>query len=115
MAPASSRPSSTANTPRPKNVLFCPSCAHESPTDGDWQRQTRGDETVYRCPSCGTDVTVRPTGGLTPVSASGETTSGSIVTRAVELAVGSIWLAVTWPPWPCGSGEKPPGTPSQQR
>lgn len=114
MAPASDRPASTARTPRPKNALFCPSCAHESPTDGDWQRQTRGDEVVYRCPSCGHEVTARPTEGV-PEPTPGETTSGSVVARSVELAADSVWLAVAWPVWRCASGKRCSGTLSRRR
>jgi predicted RNA-binding Zn-ribbon protein involved in translation (DUF1610 family) len=115
MAPASSRSSSAASTPRPKNVLFCPSCGHESPTDGDWQRQTRGNETVYRCPPCGDELTVRPTDGLPPVSNPGETTNISVLARSVELAADSVWLAVAWPAWTCTSGKRCSGTLSRRR
>jgi len=42
-----------------KTRLFCPSCSHESPMDGDWL----GDESPrYRllCPHCGDCVVDRP-------------------------------------------------------
>jgi len=37
---------------REKSVLFCPSCGHESPLDGDWAVDADGDSDTYRCPEC---------------------------------------------------------------
>ena len=52
---------------RRKSVLFCQSCGHESPADGDWRvarvdRRTRHERTVYTCPGCAYTVAVRPGG-----------------------------------------------------
>jgi len=33
-----------------KDVLFCPSCGHESPVEGDWL--VTGDGQRLRCPEC---------------------------------------------------------------
>lgn len=51
-----------------KAVLFCQSCGHESPIDGDWRiarvdRRTRSEKAIYTCPECARTVTVRPDGG----------------------------------------------------
>lgn len=39
-----------------KGVLFCPTCGHEAPLDGDWTVTERnaGDErrTALECPAC---------------------------------------------------------------
>lgn len=43
-----------------KALLFCPSCWHESPPDGDWQRERREDGVALVCPNCESTVTVRP-------------------------------------------------------
>ncbi|WP_254767275.1 phage terminase large subunit family protein [Salinilacihabitans rarus] len=43
-----------------KRTLFCPSCGHESESDGDWDVREEPDRTVYECPDCGESVTVRP-------------------------------------------------------
>lgn len=39
-----------------KTTLFCPTCGHESPLDGDWD----GDDHRLLCPSCGDCVVDRP-------------------------------------------------------
>lgn len=49
---------------RPKAVLFCAVCGHESPPDGDWTESTTtgpaGPRLVLVCPDCGEPVTRRP-------------------------------------------------------
>lgn len=48
---------------RPKAVLFCAVCGHESPPDGDWIESTTtgpaGPRLVLTCPDCGETVTRR--------------------------------------------------------
>ena len=53
--------------PRRKATLFCPSCDHESPVEGDWRLRSCGDRTAYVCPVCDTTITVRPRTGNAPV------------------------------------------------
>lgn len=45
---------------RQKGVLFCPSCWHESPVDGDWQVRTTRSGRRLDCPVCGEPVAERP-------------------------------------------------------
>jgi phage terminase large subunit GpA-like protein len=58
-----SRPDSGA---RPKSMLHCPECGHESSVDGDWHVERRDatgrERVVYWCPECGHVITTRPTG-----------------------------------------------------
>lgn len=49
----------TSSAPQ-KALLFCPSCWHESPPDGDWQRERHEDGVALVCPNCESTVTVRP-------------------------------------------------------
>jgi transcription elongation factor Elf1 len=44
-------------TRRAKSVLFCPTCGHESPVNGDWVRD--GDAGTSVCPNCQTVIGVR--------------------------------------------------------
>ncbi|WP_254271374.1 phage terminase large subunit family protein [Haloarcula marina] len=44
---------------RPKGVLFCPTCGHESPVGGDWHVDWRGDTRSLTCPECRTLVSDR--------------------------------------------------------
>jgi len=44
---------------RKKSVLFCPSCGHESPLNGDWNVEASDSTTTYRCPECRTVVSGR--------------------------------------------------------
>jgi predicted RNA-binding Zn-ribbon protein involved in translation (DUF1610 family) len=46
--------------PRRKATLFCPSCGHESPVEGDWRLENCADRTTYVCPACDTAITERP-------------------------------------------------------
>jgi transcription elongation factor Elf1 len=54
----------TATTPPPENrqkaMLFCPSCGHESPVNGDWDVQRTDEDRVYSCPWCHTVISNRP-------------------------------------------------------
>lgn len=43
-----------------KSLLFCPSCWHESPPGGDWQRERRDEGVALVCPNCESTVTIRP-------------------------------------------------------
>lgn len=45
--------------PRRKAMLFCPTCGHESPVDGDWRLRERAHTTEYRCPDCNERLTER--------------------------------------------------------
>ncbi|WP_435361491.1 hypothetical protein [Haloarchaeobius sp. DFWS5] len=44
---------------RRKATLFCPTCDHDSPPDGDWVLDRRETGTAYDCPDCETTITVR--------------------------------------------------------
>lgn len=49
-------------TVRRKAVLFCPTCEHENPVDGDWDVHKNHDagNCQLACPVCGTPVAERP-------------------------------------------------------
>jgi endogenous inhibitor of DNA gyrase (YacG/DUF329 family) len=49
-----------ATAPRPKSVLFCPRCNHESTLPGDWQVEEVGTDIAYTCPTCETTVVEQP-------------------------------------------------------
>ncbi|MHC3439921.1 hypothetical protein ACYJ1Y_18005 [Natrialbaceae archaeon A-gly3] len=53
--------------PARKAVLFCLSCDHQSPVDGDWTLKREGDGLVYRCPACETAITTRSLPTTTPL------------------------------------------------
>ncbi|WP_256687673.1 phage terminase large subunit family protein [Halococcus qingdaonensis] len=56
------RQSTTSGAPR-KGTLFCPTCGHASPIDGDWRVEPAEDDpdrVVYRCPDCGATIANRP-------------------------------------------------------
>ncbi|WP_257299681.1 hypothetical protein [Haloarchaeobius sp. FL176] len=44
---------------RRKATLFCVSCDHENPVDGDWVRADRAGGTALVCPDCEHTLTVR--------------------------------------------------------
>lgn len=46
-------------TARPKSVLFCPECGHESVASGDWTVHERDGRRVFACPVCGTTIATR--------------------------------------------------------
>ncbi|WP_340098363.1 hypothetical protein [Salinibaculum salinum] len=98
----SCRSSSAARAQGQKSVLFCPTCEHESPVDGDWQVRARGETLVYGCPTCGESITERPTAGdmTSPVSSTSHKSSagGSLLARSVR-------LAFAWAAWPCTPAE----------
>jgi len=48
---------STNAAPRPKTVLFCPDCGHESGVDGDWIVDEKPARTVLICPTCASTIT----------------------------------------------------------
>lgn len=53
-----------------KAVLFCASCGHESPVDGDWtvaERETGTTRCVLKCPDCEHVVVDRPRFDPVPV------------------------------------------------
>ena len=79
-----------------KSRLFCPSCGHESPVDGDWHIQATADGDVYGCPDCGTELTVRPA-RESPSSTTHHPSAGdSLVARSVRLAFAwTTWLCTT--------------------
>jgi len=97
MVPIHRRTSSTGTLAAgTKSTLFCPSCDHASPVDGDWRTRTRAEGTVVSCPSCGADLTVRRTdrtgvdrGTVAPFRPA----AGRYLSRSVEFV--STWL--TWP------------------
>lgn len=45
--------------PDRKAVLFCPTCDHASPVDGDWVVHDRATTLEYRCPDCDARITER--------------------------------------------------------
>ncbi len=98
-----SQSSSATRAPGQKSVLFCPFCAHESPVDGDWQVQARGETLVYGCPTCGESITERPAAGemTPPVSSSSHNLSAG-----GSLLAGSVRLAFAWATWPCTPTER---------
>mgnify|MGYP006875056941 FL=1 len=49
-APVSSP--STGDASERKATLFCQTCGHASPTDGDWTVRTVGGRRRLRCPDC---------------------------------------------------------------
>ncbi|MXV61256.1 hypothetical protein GS429_04095 [Natronorubrum sp. JWXQ-INN-674] len=57
MTPSTSGPS---RPPSSKTVLYCFSCGHESPIDGDWNVRRAENCDSYRCPDCETTITDRP-------------------------------------------------------
>lgn len=48
------------DSPSRKATLYCVTCGHESPTDGDWTVRIQGDSVDYECPDCGMTITSRP-------------------------------------------------------
>ena len=52
--------SDSGRPPDRKAVLFCFECGHESSVPGDWDLEQRDGCEAYRCPDCGTTITVRP-------------------------------------------------------
>ena len=102
MPPHKRRSSSATRAPERKSVLFCPDCGHESPVDGDWQVQARGETLAYSCPTCSEVITERPlpTARTSPVSSTSHESSagGSLLARSVR-------LAFAWAAWPYTSAE----------
>ncbi|WP_435076480.1 hypothetical protein [Halococcus sp. AFM35] len=61
MMPSDSHPPDSG-APR-KAVLYCPTCGHDSPVDGDWRVARDGDDpnrVDYRCPVCDSAIANRP-------------------------------------------------------
>ncbi|MFB6174076.1 MAG: hypothetical protein ABEI39_05475 [Halobacteriales archaeon] len=54
----------TRDGSRPKSVLICPTCGHESRPAGDWLARRRdtvdGEKLALVCPGCDADITYRP-------------------------------------------------------
>lgn len=46
-----------------KGMLFCVSCPHRAPFDGDWTVVRTDDSAHYLCPNCGTEVLTRHVSG----------------------------------------------------
>lgn len=46
-----------------KATLFCWSCGHESPIEGDWIANSTTDQYRLECPNCGCVITERPRSG----------------------------------------------------
>ena len=44
---------------RLKTMLFCPSCGHESPVDGNWEIEQTDEGQTYSCPWCHTVISTR--------------------------------------------------------
>jgi len=65
MKSAQTQPVAEGGTPAPrKSVLFCPTCGHRAPTEGNWvvtERSVDGDHRrAYGCPTCGRTLVVQP-------------------------------------------------------
>lgn len=58
-------PADVDGTTRPKSVLVCPECGHESLASGDWDVVERESGAVYECPVCHRTIARR--GTATPV------------------------------------------------
>ncbi|QIO24684.1 hypothetical protein [Haloarcula sp. JP-L23] len=43
-----------------KTMLFCPTCDHQNPTDGDWVADDRVERRRLLCPRCGDAVVDDP-------------------------------------------------------
>ncbi|WP_247009841.1 phage terminase large subunit family protein [Halorientalis litorea] len=52
-------PSEPTADQRPKAVLFCPDCGHESHVTGDWEVRTSAGRETYVCPVCDAVLTTR--------------------------------------------------------
>lgn len=67
-APASSpsSPQSTDDVSDRKATLFCQTCGHASPVDGDWRVRTVGSRQRLRCPECRSIVDERRVTGDRP-------------------------------------------------
>jgi predicted RNA-binding Zn-ribbon protein involved in translation (DUF1610 family) len=89
MSPSTSRSASTGRATHEKSTLFCPTCGHDSPVDGDWRVHAETDGVVYDCPVCDDTITERPTWAeATPVSSMSHTSSpdSSLLAQSVRLA-----------------------------
>lgn len=53
----------STGAPASKGTLFCVSCPHRAPFDGDWTVVRTDDSAHYLCPECGTEVLTRCTTG----------------------------------------------------
>ena len=98
MPPHTRRSSSATRDPGRKSVLFCPACGHESPVDGDWHVQARGETLDYSCPTCSEVITERP---LTEARTSPVSSTSLIPSAGGSLLARSVRLAFAWAAWPC--------------
>jgi phage terminase large subunit GpA-like protein len=98
MPPHTRQSSSATRAPGRKSVLFCPGCGHESPVDGDWQVQARGETLAYTCPACREVITERP---LTAARTSPVSSPSFIPSAGGSLFARSVRLALAWAAWPC--------------
>ena len=101
MPPHASRsPSAGCATPA-KRTLFCQSCGHDSPPDGDWRVTADSDRVVYDCPVCDATITERPTRDETATVSSTSRDSAA----GTSLFARSVRLAFAWTAWPYTPGE----------
>jgi predicted RNA-binding Zn-ribbon protein involved in translation (DUF1610 family) len=92
-----SAPRPADSPPDRKSTLFCPSCDHASPVDGDWVAHERASGLEYRCPDCGTPITERETDRGTERDASNR---GPGPNPVVRLTTTWVRAAAAWlRPW----------------
>lgn len=99
MPPLSPQTPPEAQATRRKNTLFCPSCGHASPTDGDWRTRATASGVDYTCPVCDAEVTTRPADRADPQRVQSASAGSTLLGRAVG-------VAFAWTAWqcPCPSG-----------
>jgi hypothetical protein len=89
--PESASPQSSL-VPQRKAVLFCPTCEHVSPYDGDWDVSETGEAITYHCPTCH-ELIQRRSVSTTPTAATPSTPQFGVSPETIE-----NWTRV-WSSW----------------